>query len=79
MSDRHVIDLRWSATGDGRKRRDPLAGHPGCRVASRPPSARPRQRVKNTHRTQQHNATTHDTTPNYEEQLEGSRWFQTNS
>lgn len=57
MSDRHVIDLRWSATGDGRKRRDPT------------PATRPRQRVKNTHRTQQHNATTQDTTPNYEEQL----------
>ena len=28
MSDRHVIDLRWSATGDGRKRRAPSPATP---------------------------------------------------
>ena len=30
MSDRHVIDLRWSATGDGRKRRDPSPATPAA-------------------------------------------------
>ena len=39
MSDRHVIDLRWSATGDGRKRRDPSPATPtaGSRHARHPP------------------------------------------